>query len=284
MNKKIYISLLLFIVIIAGYFYFKTKMNFVFLNPIYLDKAMIVISVILSTYIVTKIIDIFLRKFLLKTFNNANFTKRVFPVFHKILNILIWIIWILVWLWFLGYNPIAIVTWAWVWWVLIAIAGKETISNFVWSIILVFNKNFKIGDRIRIIMKKTYEWTVEEITLSYTKLIDSSGNVVYIPNKNILLETIENLSQAKFNKIEINLNLSLVNEKSRIDNFIENLEKNLKKNKWVSSFNINFSIEITWFLIWFEIFADSKDNKLKNEIILEIKNELEKQKLISSQN
>ncbi|HBA44452.1 TPA: hypothetical protein DEG21_02525 [Patescibacteria group bacterium] len=38
-----------------------------------------------------------------------------------------------------------------------AIAGKETISNFVGSIILVFNKNFKIGDRIRIIMKKTYE-------------------------------------------------------------------------------------------------------------------------------
>jgi len=284
MNKKIYISLLLFIAIIAGYFYFKTKMNFVFLNPIYLDKAMIVVSVILVTYIVTKIIDIFLRKFLLKIFNNANFTKRVFPVFHKILNILIWIIWILVWLWLLGYNPIAIVTWAWVWWVLIAIAGKETISNFVGSIILVFNKNFKIGDRIRIIMKKTYEWTVEEITLSYTKLIDSSGNVVYIPNKNILLETIENLSQAKFNKIEISLNLSLVNEKTKIDNFIEKLEKNLKKNKWVSSFNINFSIEITWFLIWFEIFADSKDNKLKNEIILEIKNELEIQKLISSQN
>lgn len=284
MGKKIFISLLLFIAIISGYFYFKTMVSFSLFNPIYVDKAMIVISVILSTYIFTKIIDIFLRKILLKIFNNANFTKRVFPVFHKILNILIWIIWILVWLGFLGYNPIAIVTWAWVWWVLIAIAGKETISNFVGSIILVFNKNFKIWDRIRIIMKKTYEWTVEEITLSYTKLIDSSGNVIYIPNKNILLETIENLSQAKFNKIEINLNLSLSNEKNKIDNFIENLEKSLKKNKIIDNFNINFSFDNAGFLIFIEIFTEEKTQTLKNQLILEIKSEVEKQSLLLSQN
>lgn len=284
MGKKIFISLLLFIAIISGYFYFKTMMSFSLFNPAYIDKAMIVISVILSTYIFTKIIDIFLRKILLKIFNNANFTKRVFPVFHKILNILIWIIWILVWLGFLGYNPIAIVTWAWVWWVLIAIAGKETISNFVWSIILVFNKNFKIWDRIRIIMKKTYEWTVEEITLSYTKLIDSSGNVIYIPNKNILLETIENLSQAKFNKIEINLNLSLSNEKNKIDNFIENLEKSFKKNKLINDFNINLSFDNAGFLIFLEIFTEEKTQTLKNQLILEIKSEAEKQSLLLSQN
>ena len=284
MGKKIFISLLLFIAIISGYFYFKTMVSFSLFNPAYIDKAMIAISVILSTYIFTKIIDIFLRKILLKIFNNANFTKRVFPVFHKILNILIWIIWILVWLGFLGYNPIAIVTWAWVWWVLIAIAGKETISNFVWSIILVFNKNFKIWDRIRIIMKKTYEWTVEEITLSYTKLIDSSGNVIYIPNKNILLETIENLSQAKFNKIEINLNLSLSNEKNKIDNFIENLEKSLKKNKLINDFNINLSFDNAGFLIFLEIFTEEKTQTLKNQLILEIKSEAEKQSLLLSQN
>jgi MscS family membrane protein len=284
MNKKIYISLLLFIAIIAGYFYFKTSLKFTFLNPVYIDKAMIIISVILSTYIFTKILDIFLRKFLLKTFNNANFTKRVFPVFHKILNILIWVIWILIWLGFLGYNPIAIVTWAWVWWVLIAIAWKETISNFVGSIILVFNKNFKIWDKIRIIMKKTYEWTVEEITLSYTKLKDSSGNIIYIPNKNLLLETIENLSQAKFNKIDINLNLSLSNDKIKIDNLIEKLEKNLKKNKLINNYNINLSLENNLINLSIEIFTDLWNNSIKKDISFDIKNEIEKQDLILAQN
>ena len=50
----------------VGYFYFKTSLNFAFLNPMYIDKTMIVISVILSTYIITKIFDVFLRKILLK--------------------------------------------------------------------------------------------------------------------------------------------------------------------------------------------------------------------------
>ncbi|MCK9272213.1 mechanosensitive ion channel family protein [Candidatus Gracilibacteria bacterium] len=284
MNKKIYISLLLFIAIIAGYFYFKTSLKFTFLNPVYIDKAMIIISVILSTYIFTKILDIFLRKFLLKTFNNANFTKRVFPVFHKILNILIWVIGILIGLGFLGYNPIAIVTGAGVGGVLIAIAGKETISNFVGSIILVFNKNFKIGDKIRIIMKKTYEGTVEEITLSYTKLKDSSGNIIYIPNKNLLLETIENLSQAKFNKIDINLNLSLSNDKIKIDNLIEKLEKNLKKNKLINNYNINLSLENNLINLSIEIFTDLGNNSIKKDISFDIKNEIEKQDLILAQN
>ena len=91
MGKKIFISLLLFITIISGYFYFKTMVSFSLFNPTYIDKAMIVISVILSTYIFTKIIDIFLRKFLLNFFKNANFTKKFFPIFHKILNTIIWI-------------------------------------------------------------------------------------------------------------------------------------------------------------------------------------------------
>ena len=284
MFNKIYISLSLFIALIVGYFYYKTEMNFTFFNPSYIDKTMIVISVILSTYIFTKIIDIFLRKFLLNFFKNANFTKRFFPIFHKILNTIIWIVWILVWLGLLGYNPITLVTWAWVWWVLIAIAGKETISNFFWSITLIFNKNFKIGDRIRIIMKKTYEWTVEEITLSYTKLIDSSWAVIYIPNKNLLLETIENLSQSKINNIEINLHFSFANEKNKIENFIEKLEKSLKKNSLIEDFKINFSIEKNSFQVALNIFTEPKNTDLKNQLMLIIKEEIEKQNLLLSQN
>lgn len=133
-------------------------------------------------------------------------------------------------------------------------------------------------------MKKTYEWTVEEITLSYTKLKDSSGNIIYIPNKNLLLETIENLSQAKFNKIDINLNLSLSNDKIKIDNLIEKLEKNLKKNKLINNYNINLSLENNLINLSIEIFTDLWNNSIKKDISFDIKNEIEKQDLILAQN
>lgn len=44
----------------------------------------------------------------------------------------------------------------------------------------------------------TYEGIVEEITLNYTKLTNITGEVVYIPNRTIYTETVENLSRRRF--------------------------------------------------------------------------------------
>jgi len=80
------------------------------------------------------------------------------------------------------------------------------------------------------------------------------------------------------------LNLSLSNEKNKIDNFIENLEKSFKKNKLINDFNINLSFDNAGFLIFLEIFTEEKTQTLKNQLILEIKSEAEKQSLLLSQN
>jgi small-conductance mechanosensitive channel len=39
---------------------------------------------------------------------------------------------------------------------------------------------------------------VEEITMSYTKIMNTEGKVVYIPNKIISVESLENLSRRRF--------------------------------------------------------------------------------------
>ena len=51
-----------------------------------------------------------------------------------------------------------------------ALAGKETLSNLIGSLSLVFGKYFEIGDTIR--LKKDFEGEVVEINLSRTKLVD----------------------------------------------------------------------------------------------------------------
>ena len=80
-----------------------------------------------------------------------------------------------------------------------ALASKEAVSNLFGSLSLIFSKNFKIGDSIKV---KGYEGTVEEISLSYTRLVDKNGIVIFMPNKNIVSETIENLSMAPSKKAE----------------------------------------------------------------------------------
>lgn len=45
---------------------------------------------------------------------------------------------------------------------------------------------------------KYYEGIVEEITLNYTKLTHTSGEVIFIPNRLIYTEVVENLSRRRF--------------------------------------------------------------------------------------
>lgn len=57
------------------------------------------------------------------------------------------------------------------------------------------SKTFEIGDTIRI---KTLEGIVEEINMNYTKIMSNEGKVVYIPNRSLSIEQIENLTRRRF--------------------------------------------------------------------------------------
>lgn len=81
-----------------------------------------------------------------------------------------------------------------------AIASKEIVSNLFGSLSLIFGHFFKIHDRIKI---KGFEGTVEEITLSYTRLTDKNGHTVFMPNKYLTAEPIENLSETSFRTSDI---------------------------------------------------------------------------------
>ncbi len=109
---------------------------------------------------------------------------------------------------------------------LLALAGKEAASNLFGSLSLIFSKSFKIWDLIRV---KWLEWNVEEITLSYTKLIDKKWNIIYMPNKNIVTETIENLTQWKHKKFDISMPLPLDIELDKQKKLLSEIEKHIEK-------------------------------------------------------
>jgi small-conductance mechanosensitive channel len=106
-----------------------------------------------------------------------------------------------------------------------ALASKEFIANLFGSLSLIFSKNFKIGDTIRV---KGYEGVVDEISLSYTRLIDKKGTVIFMPNKLIISETVENLSMAPSKKLEFPCELPISDVKE-LKKALESIEKDIKK-------------------------------------------------------
>lgn len=57
------------------------------------------------------------------------------------------------------------------------------------------SKTFEIGETIRV---KNLEGIVEEINLNYTKIMSTDGKVVFMPNKVLNTEQLENLSRRRF--------------------------------------------------------------------------------------
>ncbi len=126
--------------------------------------------------------------------------RRFLPLIKVITISVIWITGSFYILDSLHVNTSSILTGAGIGWVLLAIASRDIITNLFGSLSILLSRTFEIGEIIRVQLKSSvaYEWLVEEITLNYTKMTRLTGEVVFIPNRLIYTETLENISRRRF--------------------------------------------------------------------------------------
>lgn len=125
----------------------------------------------------------------------------------------------------LGINTRNILTWAGIWWAILALAYKDLLTNLLGSLSILFSKTFEIWEQIRVrTIRLWVEWMVEEITLNHTKVTNKSGEVVYIPNKIIYSETVENLSRRRFYSYEFIVPFSKSDSVTSVENALKIIE------------------------------------------------------------
>ncbi len=126
--------------------------------------------------------------------------RRFLPIIRFFITASIWIVVVFHILERLGIDTRSILTWAWIWWAILAFAAKDVMTNFLWSLSILLWRIYDIWEEIRIRkwFSITHEGVVEEITLNYTKMTRRSGEVVYIPNRTIYAEIIENISRQRY--------------------------------------------------------------------------------------
>ncbi|EKE30272.1 MAG: hypothetical protein ACD_2C00015G0001 [uncultured bacterium (gcode 4)] len=280
MKIRLVVWILLLIAVMLWYVYLKDYIVAItFFDWRYFDMVTFAISALIITYIITKIIDIVFSKIFNKYIKHDTIGRKMLPVINNITIIFIWAISIIMTINYLGFNVATLLTWAWIWWVIFALAWKEAASNLFGSFSLIFSKSFKPGDYIKI---KWLEWTVEEITLSYTRLTDKKWNMLYIPNKNIITESIENLTQWKHRKTEIIFPLPLSISSKDLKKLLKSFEAFGDKSKkdWViedyklifDSLNATQNISFT-----FQSLTKADNVLLKKNVYLDLKNILDEQ-------
>lgn len=130
--------------------------------------------------------------------NNAHTNDRkdklqIIPLLREVIKILIWIS---CGFWLLGavfhVNVPAIITGLGIGGIAIALAAKETLENLFASFTILLDKPLQAGDEIRLDL---VEGVVERIGFRSTRIRTADGSVVIIPNKKLVDNNLENLSQ-----------------------------------------------------------------------------------------
>lgn len=125
--------------------------------------------------------------------------RRFLPVISVVIHVAVWIIAFFDLLEKLSIDTKSILTGAGISGAILALAAKDMMTNFMGSLSILLGRIFDIGETIRVNTPRArYEGIVEQITMNYTKLTNVTGEVIYMPNRTIYSETVENLSRKRF--------------------------------------------------------------------------------------
>ena len=116
-----------------------------------------------------------------------------------------------------------------------AIAAKDTIANFFGSAIIIADRPFKTGDKIKI---GSDVGVITNVGIRSTKIRTIFDTVLTVPNNMITREMIDNYSAREAMRVDTSFFLSLQTSKEQLDKLDSEISKFLKENKSVESSKI----------------------------------------------
>ena len=116
-----------------------------------------------------------------------------------------------------------------------AIAAKDTISNFFGSAIIIADRPFKTGDRVKI---GSSIGNIINVGIRSTQIRTTRNTILTVPNNKITSEMIDNYSAREAMRIDTEFFLSLNTTKEMLDTLDSDIAKFLLENEGVDSSKI----------------------------------------------
>ncbi|RYZ50851.1 MAG: mechanosensitive ion channel family protein [Sphingobacteriales bacterium] len=153
--------------------------------------------------------------------------QQLFPLLKEVAKIVIWSLGVF---WVLGsvfhVNIPALITGLGIGGVAIALAAKESVENFFAAFTILTDKPFQTGDTVKL---GNLEGKVERIGFRSTRLRNGDGSLYIIPNKKLIGENLENLSQRDTRRVKTVLNLKYGLPEERLNQLIAELKGMIRK-------------------------------------------------------
>ncbi len=123
---------------------------------------------------------------------SSRFNEALLPLINRVVNIVIGIIALIVILDHFGQNVSSLVVSLGVGSLAIALAAQETIANMIGGFVIMLDRPFRVGDRVKLPSGELGD--VYEIGIRSTKILDFDNNLIISPNAELIKNKIVNYS------------------------------------------------------------------------------------------
>ena len=166
-----------------------------------LAKLVVAVLILLAGWIIIRVAKRMIRKALAK----STLDELLHPFIFNTVRIVLWILLLLTILSWLGVPITAFITALGAAGVAIALALKDSLSNFAGGIIILFSKPFKKGDYIEDL---EVSGLVEKIDLLYTTITTFDKKTITMPNGKLANATVINYSKEPVRRVDFTFTAS----------------------------------------------------------------------------
>lgn len=161
----------------------------------YLDGAFFIVMVIFITMLFSGMVRVIMEWYvtLIAARTQSQVDDELVPLVKRVANMLLYSIGLVICLDHFHIDIKALVVSLGVGSFAIAFAAQETLSNMIAGFVIMVDRPFRAGDRIRIISSQQ-TGDVIKVGLRSTKVLDFDNNIVMIPNAQIIKSEIVNYS------------------------------------------------------------------------------------------
>lgn len=195
--------------------------------------------IIFTTITVSRIVDFIFFIQIEKAYDEDEKEKQqLLPLVKEVAKILLWTLGTF---WLLGsvfhVNIPALITGLGIGGVAIALAAKESVENFFAAFTILTDKPFQTGDSVKL---GTLEGVVERIGFRSTRVRNGDGSLYIIPNKKLIGENLENLSERDTRRVKTVLNLKYDINREKLNAMIAELTTMIK-----ATLHVNEPVNVT---------------------------------------
>lgn len=126
----------------------------------------------------------------------------------------------------LGYSVTSLVAGLGIGGLAIALAAQDTVANLLGTVVMFTDKPFKIGDWIR--FGDEVDGFVEKFGFRSVKVRTWANTLLYIPNKMITSEVIENCSSMRKRRVKMTIGIQYNSPPDKVRELVRRIEEMLK--------------------------------------------------------